>query len=185
MSDQPQDATSIADLVKRAAESDDRAWEELHARYSGRLWVVIRSYRLSFHDCQDVAQTVWCNLSENLTRLRDPARVGAWLAVTAHNECRRQVRLRRRTHPYDPGGLDRPDHRSPEAVHLAAEGAAAVYGALRRLDHPDRLVALLRLEAPELGADEVAELAGVPVGELGRIRRRAFRRLRRLLSEWP
>ncbi|MFC7330124.1 RNA polymerase sigma factor [Marinactinospora rubrisoli] len=183
MGDQPDGTTSTADLVRRAVADDGTAWEELLERYSTLVWAVVRSYRLSSHDAQDAAQTVWCALSEQLPRLRHPERVGSWLAATAHNECRRQLRTGRRTEPYAPGTIDLPDHRSPEAVHLAREGVQAVRRALDVVGSPDRLVAELYLDRPELGPEQIAELAGVPRAELPVIRRRAFRRLRRLVLD--
>ncbi|RCV50650.1 RNA polymerase sigma factor [Marinitenerispora sediminis] len=183
MGDQPEGTTSTGALVRRAVDGDAAAWDGLLARYSALVWAVVHSYRLPPHDAQDAAQTVWCALAERLSRLRDPERVGAWLAAAAHNECRRQLRTGRRTAPYAPETLDLTDHRSPESVHLAGEGVRAVRRALDGIGLPDRLVAMLYLDYPELGPDRIAEMAGVARAELAAIRRRAFRRLRRLLRE--
>ncbi|GAB3212456.1 RNA polymerase sigma factor [Marinactinospora thermotolerans] len=183
MGDQPGGAAFVVELVERAANGDREAWERLLERYSGRLWVVIRSYPLSHHDAQDVAQTVLCALTQHLSRLRDPSSIGAWLATTAHNECRLQLKRLRRTAPHDPGLFDEPDHRSPESLHIAAEGAHGVRAAIARLDLPDRLVALLAVTEPDLPAEEVSRVTGVPLDRLRTVRRRTRRRLQRLLRE--
>ena len=43
-----------------------------------------------------MTQTTWLRLVENLDRIKDPERLGAWLATTARRECLRHIRLRGR-----------------------------------------------------------------------------------------
>src|SRR3954454_24758843 len=85
-----------ADLVAAAAAGDRRSWERLVDAYVGLIWAITRSYRLSDGDAQDVSQTTWLRLIENIDRLSDPSRVGAWLATTARRECLRVLRQSRR-----------------------------------------------------------------------------------------
>src|SRR4051794_12252141 len=82
----------VAELVRAAAEGDKAAWERLVDRYNGLVWSVARSHRLSTVDASDVVQTTWLRLVENLSRLQDPERVGAWLATTARRESLRTLR---------------------------------------------------------------------------------------------
>ncbi|WP_243742655.1 RNA polymerase sigma factor [Actinorugispora endophytica] len=183
MSDQTHGPACVKELVRRAAEGDEEAWDVLLDRYAGRVWGVVRSHPLSFHDAQDITQTVLCNLAENLHRLRDPERIGAWLATVARNECRRHLRASGRTRPLPPGDLDRPDDRTPESAYLVAEQTDRVRTALTRLDRPQSEVVRLALEHPELSRAEVARLAGVAESDVSRVRRRARRRLALLLRE--
>ncbi|MFC3999115.1 RNA polymerase sigma factor [Nocardiopsis sediminis] len=183
MGDQPCGETATADLVKRALCRDGRAWDALIGRFSLRVRAVVRSYGLPWHDAEDVEQTVWCVLSDHLPRIRDPEHVGAWLAATTHNECRRQLRLRRRTAPEDPALLDSADHRSPEALHLAAERDRGVRRAIAGLDEPERTLAAIDLYSPRTRVTEVAEFTGLPLAEIPVARRRMRRRLRRILAE--
>src|SRR4051812_8164263 len=81
-----------ATLVRAAADGDAGAWREIYVRHSGLVWAVARAYLVNGSDAQDVCQTTWFKLAENLTRLREPDRVGAWLASTARHEALRTIR---------------------------------------------------------------------------------------------
>ena len=62
-------------------------------RFEGLIWATTRAHRLSAAESADVTQTTWLRLLENLDRIRDPERLGAWLATTARHECLRHIRL--------------------------------------------------------------------------------------------
>ena len=94
-------SSGVGELVRAAATGDRQAWDELVDRYSGLLWSIAIAYRLGRADAADVVQTVWLRLLENLERLRDPDRVGAWLATTARRECQRSLAQTRRMLPTD------------------------------------------------------------------------------------
>src|SRR4051794_3498545 len=84
--------SGLAPLVHAAAGGDEAAWNALVDRFSGLVWAVARAHRLGAADAADVSQTTWLRLVENLTRLRDPEAVGAWLASTARREALRVLR---------------------------------------------------------------------------------------------
>ena len=85
----------------RARESSSRlqptgsedAWRALVDRFAPLVHGVARSFRLPRDEAEDVSQTVWLRLVEHLERLREPDRVGAWLASTTRHECLRTLRL--------------------------------------------------------------------------------------------
>jgi RNA polymerase sigma factor (sigma-70 family) len=181
--DQPCDEAATAELVRRALADDPSAWEALLDRFWPKVRAIVWAYGLSQYDAQDAAQTVWCRLADHLDRVRAPESVGAWLAATTHNECRRQVRLARRTAPRDPALLDGADHRTPESWQLAADTAGRVRRAVALLREPDRTVALLVLNAPRIPTWEVAEFTGLHPSEVPAVRRRVRRRLRRLYND--
>ncbi len=183
VSDQSEIQIPTSELVKRAQDNDTDAWEHLVDRYARLVWSVVRSYGLLPHDAQDAEQTVWFNLAENLGRLRNPARVGGWLATTAHYECRRQLRLARRTSPTDPALLERPGGDEPESLHLDAERARQVRRAIAALGEPDRTVAALELYAPRAPASHVADFTGIAQEQVAVVRRRVRRQLRRTLAD--
>ena len=56
------------------------------------MWAVARAHRLRDADAADVSQATWLRLLQNLGQLKEPARVGAWLATTARRECLRVLR---------------------------------------------------------------------------------------------
>ena len=88
MSDDP----SVVALVLRAAEGDQRAWDDIVERYSPLVYGICIRYRLTSHDVEDVGQTVWLLLVEHLDKLREPAALPGWLATTTARECLRVVK---------------------------------------------------------------------------------------------
>jgi RNA polymerase sigma factor (sigma-70 family) len=84
-------AGTEAAVVRAAADGDARAWERLVDAYIGLIWAIARNHGLRPGDAADVSQTTWLRLVENIRRIEDPARVGAWLATTARRECLRTL----------------------------------------------------------------------------------------------
>ena len=86
----------VADLVHRASAGDRAAWDALVARYVSLVWAVALQHGIGESDAADVAQSTWLRLLEHIDEIRDPARIGAWLATTARRESLRVVAMRRR-----------------------------------------------------------------------------------------
>ncbi len=173
----------VAGLVRAAAAGNEPAWNRLVETYAGLVWAVARSHRLSDADAADVAQATWLRLLEHLDDLRDPERVGAWLATTARREC---LRLMRAGHRQLPCGDDLPEPVDPggsvDDALLTGERDAALWAAFGRLRPSDQ--ALLRLLAadPQPSYGEVSAALDMPVGSIGPTRARALERLRAELS---
>lgn len=168
-----------AELVRRARDGEQAAWRAIVERYSRLLFVIARSYGLAGTDADDVVQTTWLRLVERLPVLRDPARAGAWLAVTARRESLAAVRRQGRERPLQGCG---PSVTGPHHAVFGRELAGSVAAALESV--PPRCRALLELlsTVPPLGYAEVAIALGVPVGSVGPTRARCLRHLRRLLD---
>jgi DNA-directed RNA polymerase specialized sigma24 family protein len=82
-------------LVAASMAHDERAWDELVCRFAGLVLFVVRSYRLSGQDEQDVSRLVWLRLVEHLDQINDdPAVLPDWLAETTRRECEKLVRFR-------------------------------------------------------------------------------------------
>jgi len=149
-------------------------------RFNGLVWSTVRSYRLAQSDAADVAQTTWLRLIENLDRIKDPERLGAWLATTARRECLRHIRVHARELLtgedvfFDTASEDR-----PEQPLIARERNDALRRAFTRIS--ERCQALLRLlAAPEaLSYDEVGAALDMPIGAIGPTRARCLEQLRR------
>jgi len=175
----------LAELVRAASAGDQRAWEGLIARFSGLVWSVARAHGLSRADAADVSQTAWLRLVEHLDRLRDPERVGTWLASTARHEALRTLRRARRQLPVgDDAELDRsgPPAESPEARTLAAERSDILWRAFAAL--PPRCQTLLRvlMADPPPSYQQVAVAMDMPIGSIGPTRARCLERLRQLAA---
>src|SRR5258708_39234404 len=95
------DASEVGRLVRESAEGNEAAWDQLVRRSSSLVMAVTRSFQLTAEDAQDVSQTVWLRLVENLANLREPEALPGWLATTTQRECMRHVRGERRVLPVD------------------------------------------------------------------------------------
>ena len=60
------DDPAVIGLVTRARSGDRQAWDLLVERYSPLIWSICRRYRLDGADAEDVGQTVWLKLVEQL-----------------------------------------------------------------------------------------------------------------------
>ena len=89
-------AWDVAEVVGRAADGDQLAWERLFDQYARLIWSMTRDFKLVESDAADVFQTTWLRLLEHINRLDHPARVGSWLAATARHECLRSLATRKR-----------------------------------------------------------------------------------------
>jgi RNA polymerase sigma factor (sigma-70 family) len=85
------DDPRVVALVTRAAGGDQDAWCELVDRYAPLVYTICTRYRLSNHDTEDVMQSVWLLLVEQLGKLREPAALPGWIATTTARECLRVV----------------------------------------------------------------------------------------------
>lgn len=64
-------------------------------RYAPLIWAICRRYRLDRADAEDVGQSVWLRLLEQLEKIRDRTALAGWLATTAQRECIRVLHTRR------------------------------------------------------------------------------------------
>ena len=175
--------TGLSELVGAAAKGDQRAWQGLVERFSGLVWSVARAYGLSEADAADVAQTAWLRLVENLHRVRDAQRVGAWLATTARHEALRTLRVAGRQLPVgDDAELEPSDpvQVTPETLALASEQRSILWQAFAALPPScQRLLRVLMADPPP-SYQEAAAALGMPIGSIGPTRGRCLDRLRRL-----
>ena len=173
------DMSEVAELVAAAAEGDQVAWDELVDRFNGLVWSVARAHRLSPIDAADVVQTTWLRLVENLGRLQDPERVGAWLATTARRECLRILRFSGRQVPTEELP-ETPVNAALDAALLVEERDRALWVAFGGLS--ERCQSLLRLLVadPPPSYDEVSAALDMPIGSIGPTRQRCLERLRGL-----
>lgn len=178
----PAQEADVSALVMAAAGGDQRAWAALVQRFSSLVWSVTRAYRLSQADAADVCQTTWLRLVEHLGDIREPERVGAWLATTTRRECLLTLSKAGRVVPtqFDDDHLVSLDNTSELDAGLdAGQRQAALWRAFD--DLPERGRALLRvlMADPAPSYAEAAAALGMPIGSLGPTRARCLERLRR------
>ena len=171
-------------LVSEAGNGNQAAWGAIVDRFSGLVWSTTRAHRLSAAEAADAAQGTWLRLVENLDRIEDPERLGAWLATTARRECLRIIRMGKREMPSDEEWMFESD--SGEAIEarlLTRERDETLWRAFHAIE--ERCQELLRLVcAPDPPTyEEVAAALAIPVGAIGPTRARCLDKLRRRLEE--
>jgi RNA polymerase sigma factor (sigma-70 family) len=172
----------LAAHLREAAAGDERAWSELVAEFEPMLWAITRAHRLGHADAADVVQTTWLRLAENLGGIREPTRLGAWLATTARRECLRGLRTSARELP-DSEHADAIDVDAPpiDGALLEAEWRATVRSALRQLPARDQSLLLMLVADSTRSYEEIGSKLAMPIGSIGPTRGRALERLRREL----
>jgi RNA polymerase sigma factor (sigma-70 family) len=185
-----EDAGPVAALITAAATGDPAAWSSIVDRFSGLVWSVARGHGLSQADAEEVYQTSWLRLAENVGRIKDPARIGAWLATTARHESLRLIRLRARIVPTGEAPNGEADDHTPEQHVLAVEQARAdadrmlqVWQAFQLLSERCRQLLRALMASPPPSYVEVSAATGLAVGSIGPIRARCLGHLRESLAE--
>lgn len=175
----PADPGELERLLVRAASRDNDAWRSLVQRFSPRIRAVARAHRLGTHDVEDVVQATWLELLKYIGRVREPAKLGAWLHSTARHESTRKAVAARREKPLDelPGEPSAPPE--SDARLEAAERKAAVADALQALPKRHRTLMQMLLNDAELSYAEISATLDIPIGSIGPTRARCLERLRR------
>ncbi|GIH02119.1 RNA polymerase sigma factor [Rhizocola hellebori] len=175
----------IKSLLDAAATGDQRAWSSIVDKYSGLVWTVARSFRLGSADAADIHQATWLRLVEQLGRIRDPERLGAWLATTARREA--LALLRRAGHDLpasDLLSLDRHDASQPELDDdmLQRERDKFLWAAVGQLPmNCQRLLRLMVLDPPP-SYHEISAALEIPIGSIGPTRSRCLDQLRQKVT---
>jgi len=175
--------STTTDLLFAARSGDRSAWEQLVRRYSRLVRSIAAEFRLQESDAADVAQNTWLRLLAYGGTIRDPEKLGSWLATTARREASALLRRSRPEVASESAGdgIAAGDP-SPEDVVVAAETAAGVRRAAGELNDRQRLlVNALFYQSPVISYDEVSRRTGLPVGSIGPTRIRTLKRLHRTL----
>ena len=172
----------VTDLVTCARKGDKQAWDVLVERYSPLIWSICRRHRLRDADAEDVGQSVWSHLVDQLDNVRDPAALPGWLATTTRRECLRVLRAAREPltagYRLDAQILPAEQARTAEQELLVAERHTALREAFLALPPSDQRLIGLLLEDPPVPYAEISARLGIPVGSIGPTRRRYLEKLR-------
>jgi RNA polymerase sigma-70 factor (ECF subfamily) len=190
------------DLVRRAREGEQAAFEQLVVNHQRRAFNV--AYRIlgDYDEALDLAQEAFLQAQRALRQFRGEARFGAWFLAIVVNLCRNRLkhwkRRARARHDSlsDPIGEEGSDlHRElPDPGPTALDRLEArqleelVREEMGQIDEEYRTVLVLR-ELQDVAYEEIAKILGVPVGtvksRLHRGRAELHARLRRRLAPDP
>jgi RNA polymerase sigma factor (sigma-70 family) len=175
-----------SELVQRAQNGDDDAYEELVRANQGIAFRMAYVIAGSAADAEDAAQEGFVKAHRALARFRPGAPFRPWLLQIVANEARNRRRssgrrwvLAQRAAEEGPSGGAAP---SPEGALLAGEYRERLLAAVNGLREEERLVIACRYFL-ELSEAETAAALGVRRGTVKSRSSRALARLREELGE--
>jgi RNA polymerase sigma factor (sigma-70 family) len=167
-------------LVVRCQLGERPAFDELVTRWGGPVWKYVRRLTNTDEVADEIAQDVWLRALRGLHRLRDGAKLRAWLFGIARRTLMDRLREHYATPPMS--DVDVTDlvvaNDINEVTDDLEEDLAAVEEALARLPVIER-EALTLFYLRELSLGEVADVLGVPIGTVKSRLFRARKLLRR------
>ena len=169
-------------VVKRCLRGDEEAWVELWTRYGPVVKAVARRTGCDAEEAKDVLQRVALAALQGLDRVRDPEKLGGWLAGTARYQALEVIRRRRTAEQLFPGSaIHEPD---PEASIQRDRDLVILRRAMLELDDRcRRLIRQLDLEDPPASYRDVAKAEDLAPSSVGPIRRRCLNRLRKVVEK--
>ena len=178
------DRTTVTALLRSASRGDQQAWADLIGRYTGIVTGVVAGFRLQESDAADAVQNTWMRLITYSATIREPEKLGGWLATTARREALAVIRRSRTEIATASAGEGlAATTESPEDAAVTAETQAAVRAATCELSGRRRLLVDVLFYQPPQSYEEVARRTGMPVGSIGPTRRRTLEELHHLLRD--
>ena len=184
-------------LVNRCLAGDDAAFSEIIGRYKGKLYNYILRMTSDAEDAEDLTQEVFIRMYSSLDSFRKQSSLNTWLFRIASNICIDAYR-RNKKHKAIAYSLDEPafgednsegSHEAPDSsyephrIFMRVEAAGQIETALKKLPEKLREVVLL-FDVEGISYEEIAQIAGCP---LGTVKSRLFNgraQLRKLLAEY-
>jgi RNA polymerase sigma-70 factor (ECF subfamily) len=151
-----------------ARDDDDGALDltAIHDRHAAFIWTTLARMGVRDADLEDVSQEVFVVVHQRLHTFDGSARMTTWLfgicARVASAYRRRAWRRREAPVAAVPEGRSEPDA-GPEAEAIARQSRARLHALLDGLDVEKRAVFVM-FELDGMSCDEIAAVAGVPVG---------------------
>ena len=170
-----------ADLVSSCLGGDEEAWVAVWQRYGPLVKSVARRTGCDSEEARDVLQRVALVALESLRRLRDPKKLGPWLAGVARLQSLEMIRQRRPASLIEEtAAVDTPRY---DEEMVRAEDLGRLRQAFAALeDRCQRLLTRLMLKEPPDSYAEVAADEDLSPTSIGPIRRRCMERLRKSIE---
>lgn len=145
-------APSDAELVRAYREGDVRAFEELHKRYVGSIYRLVRRKLGDGLLAEDIAQETFLKSLRTMDKVDESFNFGGWIHTVARNLCLDELRRRQRDPRADDSGekelmvrLPAPTAGSdPSIAYDNTELRQQVWAVAQRLPEKYRLVLTLR-----------------------------------------
>ncbi len=179
---QKPEAWTDEDLVEECLRGNQEAWCRVVEKYKTLVYSAPMRYRMEPQDAADIFQEVWVDLYAELSKLRRPGALGAWLVSVAYHKCYQWKRRRaREAEPQGSGPIVEAVSQEPLFPEWKeqAERSQILRDAVAGLpERCQRMVDLLFFHDPPLPYAEVARTLGLAEGSIGFIRGRCLLKLR-------
>ena len=183
----PSDPLEIDTLLSRAAARDERAWRELIALYTRRVYAAAKAHIASPELAEEITQSVFVTVAEQLTsgKYVEQGRFESWLFRIAMNRVRDEARrAKRHAAPTDPSTFDPISSEDAPTLPTDQNALAQLRAAIAQLPETDRTIIELRHHAA-LPFATIAEILSEPVGTLLARHHRALRKLKAIIESAP
>jgi RNA polymerase sigma-70 factor (ECF subfamily) len=184
-----------ADLLLEAfRQGRPGAFDAIVRAHQDRVYAFCARMLSDREEALDVSQDVFLSAWRNLAAFRGESALSTWLLRIAANRCLNRIRQRKsaasREEPWPDADADgegpgfqpaSPEEGRPDRVAENREMGAILSSALGRID-PDARWLVLLSDVEGFSYEELAEMAGVPVGTVKSRLHRARMALRRMLS---
>jgi RNA polymerase sigma-70 factor (ECF subfamily) len=193
----PYAGLSEVDLITRAQQGDDYAFEALYRRFARTVYTVAHHMLGNHHDADEVLQEAFIRIFKNLSRLRSPQAFTSWVYQITVNLCMdyRKVRTRSRWEPLEGnarGEEERHSHfelatakwvRNPEQVLENKELLTHITAAIDSLPEQQKAVILLH-EVEGVSKKTIAEILDCSLVTVRTNLHHARKKLRRKLLKY-
>ncbi len=172
-------------LVRECLNGNDQAWSALIDKYKNLIFSIPVKYGFSPEDANEIFQSVCLTLLHELSQLREPKALAAWLIRTTAHQCKRYRREQKR---YVEGQIDEnvsaETDKLPENLLQELEREQILRGVMSEQSPECRqLINLLFFKDPPLRYDDAAQALGMAKGSIGATRIRCLEKLRRALDK--
>src|SRR6266481_7699380 len=173
-------------LVRECLEGREEAWSALIDKYRNLIFSIPIRNGLTRDEASEIFQEVCLTLLAELSRVRDPRTLAAWLIQVTSRKClqwrRNQAHRAVNSRSYNLNGAVQPEVDGIMTSELEREQLLreAVSELPNRCRH---LIRMLFFTAPTVPYEQAAKILGIAKGSVGFIRMRCLMRLRRKLEE--
>jgi len=172
-----------AQLVARFQRGDEDAFDQLVERHRRRVYSLVCRLA-SPTEADDLAQDVFIAAYKALPNFRGDAAFSTWIYRIAVHVCSHHLRKRKLdTTELDEQHLDQDREHDPERSAMSVELQRRVRHAINELPDKLRLVVVLR-DLHGLNYEEIAQVAGCPIGTVRSRLHYATQRLSSLLKAY-
>ena len=171
----------LRELLAAAAAGNRPAWNNIVELFTPLVSSVVRRYRLTDSDGDDVRQELWLKLVRHLDDLREPRALPGWILTTTRNEALRVLRAQRRIDLVDPlieSQLGQVHSIALDEGLLQQERCQAMRTALGTLKVEHQQLILVAFADPDISYRQIGRWLGMPIGSIGPTRARCLEKLR-------